>query len=82
MYCNSNSHEATRIEISVALENCNDDLFLAKWHEVDIYSTVTANIRGGDNRKSAPLWARGQNAFLLIRRSRDRSQLATFYLFL
>ena len=36
-----------------------------------------ANTRGGDMRNSAPLWARGQDSFLVIRRSRDRSQLAT-----
>ena len=31
----------------------------------------------GCTRNSAPLWVRGQDAFLVIRRSRDRSQLAT-----
>ena len=36
-----------------------------------------ANTRGGYTRNSAPLWARGQDAFLVIRGSRDRSQLAT-----
>ena len=32
-------------------------------------------------RNSAPLWARGQDAFLVIRRSRDRAQLTTQWLF-
>ena len=32
-------------------------------------------------RTSAPLWARGQDAFLVIRRSRDRAWLATQWLF-
>ena len=42
-----------------------------------IKAFVTANTRGGFMRNSAPLWARGQDAFLVIRRSRDQSQLAT-----
>ena len=32
-------------------------------------SNVTANTRGGFTRNSAPLWARGQDAVLVIRRS-------------
>ena len=36
-----------------------------------------ANARGGYMRNITPLWARGQDAFLVVRRSRDRSQLAT-----
>ena len=41
------------------------------------YGVVTANTRGGETRNSAPLWARGHDAFLVIRRPRDQSQLAT-----
>ena len=36
---------------------------------------VTANTNGGFTRNSAPFWARGQDAFLVIRRSRDRAHL-------
>ena len=35
------------------------------------FLTVTANTRGGFTRNSALLWARGQDAFLVIHRSRD-----------
>ena len=38
---------------------------------------VTANTRGGFLRNSAPLWARGKDACLVIRRSQERSWLAT-----
>ena len=37
------------------------------------YGVVTANTRGGETRNSAPLWARGQDTFLVIRRMPDRS---------
>ena len=40
-------------------------------------SNVKANTHGGYMRSSAPLWVRGQDAFLIISRSQDRSQLAT-----
>ena len=36
------------------------------------YYIVTANTRGGFMRNSALLWARGQDAFLVIRGTRDR----------
>ena len=39
--------------------------------------TVTANTPGGFTKISAPLWARGQDNFLVIHRLRDRAQLAT-----
>ena len=42
---------------------------------------VTANTIPGFTRNSAPLWVSGQDAFLVIRRSRDRAQLATQWLF-
>ena len=35
---------------------------------------VTANTRGGFARTSASLWARGQDAFLVIRGTPDRSR--------
>ena len=37
-------------------------------------SDVTANTRGGFLRTSAPLWARGQDAFLVIRGTPDQSR--------
>ena len=40
---------------------------------------VTTNTRGGLLGISEPLWARDHDAFVVIRRSRDRSQLATLY---
>ena len=42
-------------------------------------SNVTSNTRGGFMRNSAPLWARGQDAFLVIHRSRDWSQIVTLF---
>ena len=50
-------------------------LYVVLVTERGISSTV--NTRGGFTRTSAPLWARSQDAFLVIRRSRDRAQLAT-----
>ena len=44
--------------------------------------SVTANTRGGFTRNSAPLWARGQDAFLVIRRSPDRSQPTAMFAFM
>ena len=41
--------------------------------------SVTVNTRGRLSRGSSPLWARGQDAFLIFRRSQDRSQLAPLY---
>ena len=43
---------------------------------------VTANTRGGVTRNSAPLWARGQDAFLIICRSPDRSQPTAMFAFM
>ena len=43
---------------------------------------VTANTRGGFMRNSAPLWARGQDAFLVIRRSPDQSQPTAMFAFM
>ena len=42
---------------------------------------VTSNTRGGNTRISVPLWARIQDAFLVVHRLRDRAQLATHWLF-
>ena len=40
---------------------------------------VTANTRGGFPRNSAPLWARGQDACLALRGTRDRSRPAAIF---
>ena len=42
-----------------------------------IKDIVTSNTIPGFTRISTPLWARGQDAFLVICRSQDRAQLAT-----
>ena len=52
--------------------NINYDLFVLV-HVLE--RNVTTNTRGGFTRNSAPFWARGQDAFLVIRRSRDRAHL-------
>ena len=49
------------------------DLYILCLYYIYIIS-VTANTRGGFTRNSAPFWARGQDAFILIRRLLDRSQ--------
>ena len=48
--------------------------FTVQWVEILVTvceriwgSNVTANTRGGFTRNSAPLWVRGQDAFLVIR---------------
>ena len=55
--------------------------FTVRWVEILVTmcesiwgSNVTANTRGGFTRNSAPLWARGQDAFLVIRGTWDRSR--------
>ena len=46
------------------------------------YGVVTANSRGGVTRNCAPLWARGQDTFLVICRMPDRSQPMTMFAFM
>ena len=44
-------------------------------------TVVTANTRGRFTRNSAPLWARGQDAFLVIRGTRDRFRPTAMFAF-
>ena len=55
--------------------------FTVRWVEILVTvceriwgSNVTANTCGGFKRNSAPLWARGQDAFLVIRGTPARSR--------
>ena len=55
--------------------------FTVRWVEILVTvceriwgSNVASNTRGGFMRTSAPLWARGQDAFLVIRGTWDRSR--------
>ena len=62
--------------------NCNAKKEENKVRFDIFYRTVTLNTILEFTKNSAPLWVSGQDAYLVFRRSRDRAQLATQWLFI